>query len=78
MTRRVIIEDVETDPGYEPYREAAGSAGYRAVQSTPLVGRGGELLGVLSTHYRGPRRPSERELRTWPPRLRSSVRKWRW
>jgi GAF domain-containing protein len=36
--RRVVIEDVETDSRYGPYREAAGVAGFRAVQSTPLVG----------------------------------------
>ena len=34
----------------------------RAVQSTPLVSRTGKVLGMFSTHYRRPRRPSEREL----------------
>jgi signal transduction histidine kinase len=33
------------------------------VQSTPLCSRDGELLGMLSTHFRDPHRPSERELR---------------
>lgn len=61
--RRVIIEDVNTDPGYEPYRAAAAAAGFRAVESTPLLGRYEQALGVLSTHYRQPHRPSERELR---------------
>jgi PAS domain S-box-containing protein len=61
--RRVVIEDVDTDPRYGPYREAARLAGFRSVQSTPLSGRSGELLGTLSTHYRRPHRPSERELR---------------
>jgi transcriptional regulator with GAF, ATPase, and Fis domain len=60
---RVIIEDVQTDPGFEPHRQIAASAGFRAVQSTPLFSRTGEPLGVFSTHFRQPHRPSERDLR---------------
>jgi len=47
---RVVIEDVERDELYAPYRKAAAAAGYRGVQSTPLYDREGALLGVLSTH----------------------------
>ena len=61
---RVVIEDVQAEPSYAPHREVAAAAGYRAVQSTPLLSRNGELLGVLSTHYPEPKRPSEHELRT--------------
>jgi PAS domain S-box-containing protein len=60
---RVIIEDVQTDPRFEPHRPIAASAGFRAVQSTPLFSRRGEALGMISTHFRQPHRPSERELR---------------
>jgi PAS domain S-box-containing protein len=60
---RVIIEDVQTDPGFAPHREIAAAAGYRAVQSTPLFSHSRELLGMISTHFREPHRPSERELR---------------
>jgi PAS domain S-box-containing protein len=60
---RVIIEDVLTDPDFAPHRGIAASAGYRAVQSTPLFSRNGEPLGIVSTHFRQPHRPSERELR---------------
>lgn len=61
--QRVIIEDVETDPAFQPLRAIAAAAGYRAVQSTPLISYQGELLGVLSTHFSQPHRPSERQLR---------------
>lgn len=61
--QRVIVEDVQIDPEYEPHRQIAAAAGFRAVQSTPLISRQGELLGVLSTHFRMPHRPTERELR---------------
>jgi PAS domain S-box-containing protein len=37
--------------------------GIRAVQSTPLVSRGGQLVGMISTHWRGPHHPSEQDLR---------------
>src|SRR5206468_3618192 len=35
----------------------------RAVQSTPLVSRSGRLLGMISTHWREPHRPTERAFR---------------
>src|SRR5215470_679788 len=61
---RVIQPDVEAcDAGVgrtdlEEYRRS----GIRAVQSTPLVSRSGRLLGTISTHWRNPHRPTEREL----------------
>ena len=60
---RVVIEDVETDPGFARHRQIASSAGFRAVQSTPLFSRRGDPLGMISTHFRQPHRPSEHELR---------------
>lgn len=51
----VMIENVEADPLYRPYRVIAAAAGYRAVQSTPLMSSGGKLVGALSTHFRQPR-----------------------
>src|SRR5207249_6670536 len=38
-------------------------AGVRAVQSTPFLSSTGNLLGMISTYFRIPHRPSERELR---------------
>jgi PAS domain S-box-containing protein len=58
---RTVIEDVELDPTFEPHREIAARAGYRSVQSTPLKGRNGVVMGMLSTHYRAPHRPSDRD-----------------
>ncbi len=60
---RVIVEDVQTDEAFKPHLQIAAAAGFRAVQSTPLFSRSGRPLGVISTHFRSPRRPSERELR---------------
>ncbi|BBA68799.1 Oxygen sensor histidine kinase NreB [Geobacter sulfurreducens] len=62
---RMVIEDVTQSPVFAgtPALEVMLDAGARAVQSTPLVSSSGPLLGMLSTHYRSPRRPDERDLR---------------
>ena len=60
---RIIIEDVEMDPPFAPMLHIIRTAGYRAVVSTPLIGRGGKPLGMISTHFRSVHRPSEPELR---------------
>ncbi|MGP0070877.1 MAG: ATP-binding protein [Bryobacteraceae bacterium] len=59
---RVIIEDVNQDESFRPLRDIAAAAGFRSIQSTPLLSRTGALLGVLSTHWSQPHRPSERDL----------------
>jgi PAS domain S-box-containing protein len=60
---RVIVEDVSKDAHYAPHWAIAAASGYRAVQSTPLISRKGELLGVISTHFRQPRHFSATVLR---------------
>jgi signal transduction histidine kinase/ActR/RegA family two-component response regulator len=60
---RIIIEDVNLDPAYEPHRRVAAGAGYRAVQSTPLKNRSGKVIGMLSVHFRQLHRPSDRDQR---------------
>lgn len=60
--KRLIIEDVEQDTDYLPYREIAAHEGCRALQSTPIRGRDGTIIGMLSTHFCAPHRPSDREL----------------
>ncbi|MGV3660291.1 MAG: GAF domain-containing protein [Prosthecobacter sp.] len=63
--RRCIIPDVEK------WDFAAGSQdlqhfrrnGLRALQSTPLISRTGQMVGMISTHWKEPQTPSEHELR---------------
>ena len=59
---RVIIEDVSRTTAFADLA-AMFDAGLRAVQSTPLLGRSGKPLGVLSTFFREHRRLADRELR---------------
>ena len=61
--RRVVIEDVRSDPRHSRYSEIAEEAGFRTVQATPLFGRDRKLIGMLSTHFRQVRPFRERELR---------------
>ena len=48
--RRIVVEDVTVDPEFAPHLSIVAAAGYRSVQSTPIMGPRGHLLGVLSTH----------------------------
>lgn len=61
---RVIVEDVEHSPLFAgtPALEIQLRAGVRAIQSTPLIGRSGNPLGMLSTHYKTRYRPGEQAL----------------
>jgi PAS domain S-box-containing protein len=59
----VLIEDIEAEPAYAPYLEAARLAGYRGVYSTPLIARGGDVLGTIATHFREPHRSPEHQVR---------------
>jgi signal transduction histidine kinase/DNA-binding response OmpR family regulator len=63
--KRVIVEDVSASEIFvgTPAQPVMLAANARAVQSTPLVNRSGEILGMFSTHYRAPYRPSDHELR---------------
>ena len=60
---RVVIEDVQADTEYVPHLHVARLENWHGVQSTPLMARSGELLGTLSTQYRRPHKPAERDLR---------------
>jgi GAF domain-containing protein len=60
---QTVIPDVTSDPGFAPHRAIAAASGFQAVQSTPLVDSQGQLVGVLSTHYPYPYRPSGHDLR---------------
>jgi len=61
-TAQIVVADVASDADFAPHRQIAAAAGFRAVQSTPLVDSHGHLFGVLSTHYPRPYRPSDDDL----------------
>jgi PAS domain S-box-containing protein len=63
-SERVVVEDVENDPIFsgQPSQEILRQAGVRAVQSTPLLTRSGQLIGILSTHWSRPHSPNHHTL----------------
>src|SRR5215470_7627832 len=60
--RRAIISDVMSDEEFAPWRFVAERAGFRSLQSTPIISDSGVLLGVVSTHFPIPHRPTEHEM----------------
>lgn len=61
---RVIVVDVNEDARIKGEDlKTYAFTGIRAVQSTPLVSRRGNLVGMISTHWSEPHAPTERDLR---------------
>jgi len=62
---RVLVPDVESFPPLAgtDVLEAYRGAQMRAIQSTPLLSRQGQVLGMLSTHWRRVTHPGAEDLR---------------
>jgi PAS domain S-box-containing protein len=62
---RVIVEDVSESPLFADAEALSVQveAGVKAIHATPLRGRSGAILGIISTHFRSRHRPPERVLR---------------
>src|SRR5882672_7292840 len=61
--RRVIIEDISSDPKWpDEIREVALAHGVRAAWSEPLISKDGEVLGTFCLSYSKPRTPSTHDL----------------
>jgi PAS domain S-box-containing protein len=65
LQQRVIVEDVRKSAIFvgTPSLKAMVEANVLAVQSTPLISSAGHVLGVISTHFNSPSRPTEQETR---------------
>jgi GAF domain-containing protein len=64
LRNRVIVDDVTQAEIFSRGRalEVLLDSGVRSVQSTPLIGTSGQLLGVFSTHRSFTGRPNAKEL----------------
>jgi signal transduction histidine kinase len=61
--QRIVVEDVRVSPLFtEAARRTLAGTDAVACQLTPLFSRGGDPLGVISTHFREPHAPTEAQL----------------
>jgi PAS domain S-box-containing protein len=58
---QVIVENIEVDPLWADYREAALPYSLRACWSTPVFSSQGNVIATFAMYYREPRRPSLRD-----------------
>jgi PAS domain S-box-containing protein len=59
---RVIVEDVTTDPLWEPYRALAQQHSIRACWSFPIRSLADKILGTIAIYYDSPREPRPEDI----------------
>jgi len=64
LLERVVVEDVRQSQIFigTDALEVLLEAGVQAVQSTPLITKNGYIVGMMSTHYGVPTRPTREQL----------------
>lgn len=60
--KTVLIDDVELDEEFAPYRSLARTAGFRSVVTTPLLTSGAHIIGAVSTHFARVHQPTALEI----------------
>ena len=68
--QRAMSGDLRNETEFAAVREAATTAGFRSVQSTPVFSSAGELLAVVSTHWCEPHQPTDCQIATMDRFLR--------
>jgi len=63
LGKRVVVQDIESDPLWDGIREAALPHGLRAAWSEPVFSSDGGVLGTLAIYHGRPCAPSEEHLR---------------
>jgi len=62
LQRRVIVEDIATDPLWDRYREVAIAHGLRACWSEPIIARDGTVVGTFAIYHTRPACPTPQHL----------------
>jgi PAS domain S-box-containing protein len=73
--KRVIAPDIEKCDFMTGSEDRAMylQTGIQACQTTPLISRSGKIVGMISTHWREPHHPSERDLRMFDLLVRQAA-----
>jgi GAF domain-containing protein len=59
---RILVEDVTTDPLWEPYRSLAQQHSIRACWSFPIRSVADKILGTIAIYYDSPRKPGHEDI----------------
>ncbi len=59
---RLVVEDIQTNPLWEEYRNLAAETGVRACWAEPVFAASGKVLGTFAIYHREDRSPSHQEL----------------
>ena len=59
----IEAEDIETDPRWTAFKTLPLKIGLKACWSSPIIGKGGEVLGAFALYFRQSRRHTAREAR---------------
>jgi diguanylate cyclase (GGDEF)-like protein/PAS domain S-box-containing protein len=62
INERVIVDDIQTHPYWEPYKELASKAKLGACWSEPIRSTKGEVLGTFAIYHRKAHYPTEANL----------------
>jgi PAS domain S-box-containing protein len=60
----VIVSDIDTDPLWSPYRQAAMQFGLKACWSVPIIHSNGTVMGSFAIYYNHIKLPTEKEWTT--------------
>ena len=60
---RVIVEDINTHPYWNQYKNLALEAGLQACWSEPIIGADGIVFGTFAMYYSVPKKPTKEDLK---------------
>lgn len=60
--QRVIVEDIQTHPYWEPYKSLTTKVGLRSCWSEPIRSASGKVLGTFAIYHREAHQPSAAEI----------------
>jgi GAF domain-containing protein len=53
--KTAVVEDLSEDKFFAPHLQVALNDGIHSVQSTPLISKTGQFVGIISVHFKLPR-----------------------
>lgn len=65
IRKTIFIDDLSKDKLFMPHLAVALRNGIFAVQSTPLISGKRNIIGMVSTHFKLPRKPTADEMRNF-------------